>query len=66
MKPLHRLGLASGLLTGLMATTSHTPLPGTGLAWTTVAQAPQPQSEDEKKRHQERQHQQNQQKQQPP
>jgi outer membrane protein OmpA-like peptidoglycan-associated protein len=66
MKPLHRLGLASGLLSGLMTTTSYLPIPGPGFAWINIAEAQQPQSEEEKKRHQQRQNQQNQQKQQPP
>jgi outer membrane protein OmpA-like peptidoglycan-associated protein len=57
MKPLHRLGLASGLLTGLLATSGHYIAREGALTWTSSAQAQQPQSEEENKKQQQQQRQ---------
>ncbi len=66
MKSLQRLGLASGLLTGLLGTGAHQQWTGADLGFVSSARAQQPQSEEEKKRQQHKQNQQNQQKPPPP
>ena len=69
MKSLHRIGLASGLLTGLVGTAAHFSTPNSSGLWVASAQAqsaPQPQTEEEKKRQQKQQQQKQNPQQQPP